>query len=124
MKLGVSQRPVQSDDAVNIHPSRTELSYLSNAASRRVPSRWAVDADSNAGSEDVSKNLFFLGFSCPVPVPSGRVTGWVSSPCYAALMLMRFCGSAPVCLCGFCPADAACRWLPIYFDVLTLLLVP
>ena len=27
----------------------------------------------------------------------------------------------PVCLCGFCPTDAACRWLPIYFDVLTLL---
>ena len=38
MKLGVSQRPVQSDDAVNVHPSRAELSYLSNAASRRVPS--------------------------------------------------------------------------------------
>ena len=46
MKLGVSQRPVQSDDAVNIHPSGAELSYLSNAAARRVPSRWAVDAES------------------------------------------------------------------------------
>ena len=71
-----------------------------------------------AGSEDVSKNQFYLGFCWPFPVPSGPVTGWVS---YPALMLMRFCGSAPVCLCGFCPADAACRWLPIYFDVLTLL---
>ena len=38
-----------------------------------------------------------------------------------ALMLMRFCGSAPVCLCGFCPADAACRWLLIYFGVLPFL---
>ena len=47
------------------------------------------------------------------------MTGWVSYPCCAALMLMRF--SAPVCLCEFCPADAACRWLPIYFDVLTSL---
>ena len=36
-------------------------------------------------------------------------------------MLMRFCSSAPVCLCGFFPADAACRWLLTYFDVLTLL---
>ena len=44
MKLCVSQRPGQSDDAVNIHPSWTELSYLSNAASWRVPSRWAGGA--------------------------------------------------------------------------------
>ena len=39
MKLGVSQSPVQSDDAVNVHPSGAELSHLSNAASRRVPSK-------------------------------------------------------------------------------------
>ena len=57
-----------------------------------------------------------MGFSWPV-----HMTGWVSSPCHAALMLMRFCGSAPVCLCGFCPADAACRWLLIYFGVLPFL---
>ena len=42
MKLGVSQSHVQSDDAVNIHPSGAALSYFSNAASRRVPSRWSV----------------------------------------------------------------------------------
>ena len=75
----------------------------------------------SAGSENVSKNQFYVGFSWPVPVSSGYMTGWVSSPCYAALMLMRFCGSAPVCLCGFCPADAACRWLLIYFGVLPFL---
>ena len=46
MKLGVSQSPVQSDGAVNLHPSWAALSYLSKAASRRVPSRWAVDAES------------------------------------------------------------------------------
>ena len=33
MKLGVSQSHVQSDDAVNIHPSRAEVSYLSVAES-------------------------------------------------------------------------------------------
>ena len=69
----------------------------------------------SAGSENVLKNQFYVGFSWPVPVSSGYMTGWVSSLCFAALMLMRFCGSAPVCLCGFCPADAACRWLLIYF---------
>ena len=77
--------------------------------------------DFSAGSENVSKNQFYVGFSWPVPVSSGHMTGWVSSPCYAALILMRFCGSAPVCLCGFCPADAACRWLLIYFGMLTFL---
>ena len=75
----------------------------------------------SAGSENVSKNQFYVGFSWPVPVSSEYMTGWVSSPCYAALMLMRFCGSAPVCLCGFCPADAACCWLLIYFGVLPFL---
>ena len=75
----------------------------------------------SAGSENVSKNQFYVGFCWPVPVSSGHMTGWVSSPCCAALVLMRFCGSAPVCLCGFCPADAACRWLLIYFGVLTFL---
>ena len=69
----------------------------------------------------MSKNQFYVGFSWPVPVSSGFMTGWVSSPCYAALMLMRFCGSAPVCLCRFCPADASCRWLLIYFGVLPVL---
>ena len=78
----------------------------------------------SAGSENVSKNQFYVGFSWPVPVSSGHMTGWVSSPCYAALMLMRFCGSAPVCLCGFCPADAACRWLLIYLWCVDLPLVP
>ena len=38
MKPGPSQSIVQCDDAVNIHPSGAELSYLSSAASRRVPS--------------------------------------------------------------------------------------
>ena len=55
----------------------------------------------SAGSENVSKNKFYVGFSWLVLVSSGHMTGWVSSPCYAALILMRFCGSAPVCLCGF-----------------------
>ena len=36
MKLGASQSTVKSDDAVNIHPSGAELSYLSSVASRRV----------------------------------------------------------------------------------------
>ena len=75
----------------------------------------------SAGSENVSKNQFYVGFSWPVPVSSGYMTGLVSSPCFAALMLMRFCGSAPVCLCWFCPADAACRWLLIYFGMLPFL---
>ena len=39
MKLGVSHSFVQSDDAVNIHPSRAELSFLSNAASTRALTR-------------------------------------------------------------------------------------
>ena len=73
----------------------------------------------SAGSENVSKNQFYLGLSKLVPVSSGHMTGWVSSPCYAALMLMRFCGSAPVCLCGFCPVDAVCRWLLLSSGVLT-----
>ena len=75
----------------------------------------------SGGSENVSKDQFYVGFSWPVPVSFGYITGWVSSPCYAALTLMRFCGSAPVCLCGFCPAAAACRWLLIYFGVLPFL---
>ena len=75
----------------------------------------------SAGSENVSKNQFYVGFSWPVPVSSGYMTGWVSSPCYAALILLRFCGSAPGCLCGFCPVVAACRWLLIYFGVLSFL---
>ena len=71
-----------------------------------------------AGSENVSENQFYVGFSWPVPVSSGHMTGWVFSPCYAALMLMQCCGSAPVCLCGFCPADADLVWC------VDLLLVP
>ena len=73
------------------------------------------------GSEDVLKNQFYLGFSWPVSVPSGLVTGCASYPCYAAIMLMRFCGSAPVSLNGFCLADAACRWLPMSLYLLIFL---
>ena len=47
MKLGVSKSPAQSDTGQNYYIVwGAELSYLSNAASRRVPCRWAVDAES------------------------------------------------------------------------------
>ena len=42
-------------------------------------------------------------------------------PCYAAMVLLRFCGSAPVSLCGFCPADAACHSLPMSLYLLIFL---
>ena len=69
----------------------------------------------SASAENVEESV--LCFSWPVPVSSGYMTGWVSSPCSTALMSMRSCGCAPVCLCGFCPAVAACCWLLIYFGV-------
>ena len=37
------------------------------------------------------------------------------------MMLMRFCGSAPVSLCGYCPAAAACRSLPMSLYLLIFL---
>ena len=69
------------------------------------------------GSEDVLKKQFYFGFSWLVSVPSGPVTGWD----HAAMMLMRICGSAPVSLCGFCPAGAACRSLPMSLYLLIFL---
>ena len=87
------------------------LSLVSGAVSGQVSDTsvepWLVQT----GSEDVLKNQFYFGFSWPVAVPSGPVTGWVY-PCYAATMLMRFCGSAPVSLCGFAlllPRAVRCR---------------
>ena len=49
------------------------------------------------------------------------MTGRVFSLCYAAMMLLRFCGSASISLCGFCFADAACRSLPMSLYLLIFL---
>ena len=97
------------------------LSPVSGAVSGQVSDASVELCLVQTGSEDVLKNQFYLGFSWPVTVPSGPVTGWVSYPCYAATMLMRLCGSAPVSLCGFCPADAACRSLPMSLYLLIFL---
>ena len=94
------------------------LSPVAGAVSGQVADASVEPWFTKTGSEDVLKNQFYLGFSLPVSVPSGAVTGWVSYSCFAALLLLRFCGFAPVPLCGFCPADAACLWLPISLYVL------
>ena len=55
------------------------LSLVSGAVSGQVSDAsvepWLVQI----GSEVVLKNQFYLGFSWPVSVPSGPVTGWVLS---------------------------------------------
>ena len=94
------------------------LSPVPGAVSGRVSDASVEPWFMQTGSEDVSKKQFYLVFSWPVSVPSGPVTGWVSHSCYAALMLMRFCGFAPVSRCGFCPVDAPYRWLSMSLYVL------
>ena len=53
---------------VNNYIVEAELSHLSNAASRRVPSRWAVDAEEVAGVEIV--------LLCALPNVSAEFASW------------------------------------------------
>ena len=51
------------------------LSLVSGAVSGQVSDASVEPWFMQTGSEDVSKNQFYLGFSWPVSVPSGPVTG-------------------------------------------------
>ena len=75
----------------------------------------------SAGSENVSKNQFCVGFSWPVPVSSGYMTGWVSSPCYAALILLRFLWLCPRLSVWVLPC--CCR-VPLVADLFWCLVLP
>ena len=87
-------------------PNSTWVLVLMPSWSRCLPvsgvvSGWMPGASAKPEfiSEGVLGNQVYLGCSLPVSVPSGPVTGWACSPCRAALMLMRFCGLAPVLSC-------------------------
>ena len=76
MKLEASQSHVQSDDAVNIHPSRAELSHLSVAESPTSSSRCSC-CELHAGSHAVPQGR--AAAACwggsGQAAPSGRYSG-------------------------------------------------